>query len=105
MLEARARGAGRRRRPPLLLLPLLLLLGCAGAARAGGGLSSDYDFEARVGSYDGWGNNPEHPSWGAAGERMVRAFVGPAYADGEGAAAGGDRPTARRRRPRDGPSG
>lgn len=51
-----------------------------------------FPFEIRP--IDGYGANPAHPEWGAAGHAMIR--LGAAhYADGIGAPAGADRPSAR----------
>ena len=44
---------------------------------------------------DGWGNNQEHPSWGSAGEQLVRRYTETEYGDGIASPAGSDRPGAR----------
>ncbi len=46
-------------------------------------------------SYDGSGNNPAHPAWGAAGAQYLRERSGAHYADGLNAPAGANRPGAR----------
>lgn len=47
-----------------------------------------------VPSFDGYGNNPMHPSWGAAGTDLLR-LTPAAYADGISSPAGATRPSAR----------
>ncbi len=47
-----------------------------------------------VRSYDGYGNNPQHPEWGTAHSRMLN-IVSNGYTDGISAPAGMDRPNPR----------
>ena len=56
--------------------------------------SSAAAAETRYRSFDGRGNNLDHPAWGSAGIELLRLTT-PDYADGSSAPAGADRPGAR----------
>ena len=72
-----------RRIPPIVSLLLAVVLPAAGAQPF-----------AEHRTFDGRGNNREHPEWGSAGVPLLRV-VAPAYADGVGEPSGAERPNVR----------
>lgn len=61
---------------------LIILISLVGLSSIACGNPRCYDPRAFCYSYDGRGNNHDHPSWGAAGTPLRREFY-PAYLDHE----------------------
>eukprot|EP00903_Cladosiphon_okamuranus_P012613 g11801.t1 len=74
---------------PFTCWTLLALTSC----RAVGADTLAVDNERRT--YNGTGNNVDHPDWGSVGQRQLRSLAEASYADGISEPPGGDRPTAR----------
>lgn len=83
-------------------LGAISIVGAAGVAtavqvqaRQGAGERPEAARFVEYRTIDGSGNNPNNPTWGTPGARLLRGRSGAHYADGASAMAGADRPSAR----------